>query len=122
MLSLRLRKWRRWLILTGVLVGPLIVLFVVGFLWEEGYLGSHWEQYGIVYDPKMKKYRCLDDDAKTLSENLEPPCIVMSSRGNIAMYRHQKECQDKGGEHLQCVREAFHSMLSKRPKPEASTK
>ena len=109
----------------GVFLGLLILLVVIGlsmtlilgaaFVWDEvdGYLGSYWERYRSTYDPKLGVSRCLDENGNLM--DFEPPCLVMTLRGRKAMERHQKTCEENGGEHNDCRQEAFRWVESSRP-------
>ena len=92
---------------------PLAVIFGAAYVWDEGYLGSYWERYRSTYDPKLGVSRCLDENGNLM--DFEPPCLVMTLRGRKAMERHQKTCEENGGEHNDCRQEALRWVESSRP-------
>ena len=101
--------------LASVLLGPLVVVLLGGYLWDEGYLGFYWERYKSTYDPKLGVSRCLDENGE-LADNLEPPCVVMTSRGRNAMDRRTRDCRSRSQKPEACAAEAYEWLLSTRPK------
>lgn len=101
--------------LVSVLLGPLVVVLLVGYLWDEGYLGFYWEHYESIYDQKLGVYRCLDENGN-IEDSLKPPCVVMTSRGRNAMERRVRECRSRSQKPEDCNAEAYEWLLSKRPK------
>lgn len=86
----------------------MVVLLAIGafYLWDEGYFGGYWERAGSLYDPKLKAFRCLDENGEIM-EDLVPPCLVMTGRGYKARERRARECEKKGGNHDACAQESY---------------
>jgi hypothetical protein len=104
-----------WKKLRGVLtvLGVLSIIPLIVYLWDEGYLGSHWKRYDSTNDPKVKAFRCLDEKGDVMDDS-EPPCFVLTVRGRKAMARHQKACEEKGGTQEACYEEAWTWLMSKK--------
>lgn len=100
--------------LASVFLGPLLVVLIGGYLWDEGYVGFYWQRYDSLYDPKLNVVRCLDEHGELA--NFEPPCVVMTERGRKAMERYEVTCEESGGKHDECSRKAYEWLLSKQPK------
>jgi hypothetical protein len=96
------------------IVGPIVVILGASYIWDEGYLGSHWKRYGSMYDPKSEGFRCLDEHGE-LTRDIMPPCLVLTMRGQKAMARHQTACEKDGGNKEACHEGAFQWLVSKQP-------
>lgn len=103
------------LILVGV-PGSLIA-FIIGaeYVYNEGYFGSYWEHRDSIYDPKLGQMRCLDDNGN-LSEDLDPPCVLLTGRGLKTVKRYQKSCEATGILKEWCRKEAWNRVFATRPK------
>lgn len=110
-----MRDFRKSLKILVALLGPLGLALLVGYLWDEGYLGFHWEVRDSIYDPKLGIYRCLDETGQ-LEDKLNPPCLVMTLRGLKAKERREKQCRKTGGEMEACSVESYEWLLSKQPR------
>lgn len=100
--------------LLSVFVGLPIILFGIGYLWDEGYLGFYWDRYDSLYDPKLKVHRCIGDNGE-LSEDMEPPCLVLTLRGQRAQERRAKQCEEAGGDREGCSTESYSWLYSTQP-------
>jgi len=107
-----MKTWLGPLKILVIFFGIPIAVFMGAYLWDEGYLGSYWERYGSLYDPKLKVHRCLNEYGQ-LAEDLEPPCVMMTLRGRKAMERHKIAYVDSGGNPEVCAAQALQWLLSK---------
>lgn len=102
-------------VLAIVIVGVLLSLIVGGFyLFDEGYLGFYWNRLNSVYDPMVKKTRCIDDVGELMT--LEEPCLILTLRGRKAMERFQQTCEKEGGDAEGCSQEAFRWVYAQQPR------
>lgn len=92
------------------------ILLIVGakYVYTEGYLGFHWQRLNAIYDPKLETFRCLDESGQSLMEGMEPPCRILNQRGQNAMKRYEKACEEKGGTHDACRKAAVEWIYSTR--------
>lgn len=102
-----------WKLLFPIFFLPVGVLGA-SYLWDNGYLGSYWKRYNTLYDPRLHAVRCLDENGE-LTDEIVPPCFVMTLRGMKAMDRYKSNCMDNGGKQEDCTSKAYDWLISKRP-------
>lgn len=105
-------------LLTFVLMmgSPIALIVGAGYLYKEGYWGGgYWERRDSIYDPKLNQMRCLDENGD-LSDDLEPPCIMLTGRGLKTFQRYKKSCEDSGLQVEWCRKEAWRRVSETRPK------
>ena len=81
-----------------------IAALVVVYL--SGGFDAYWERQKSVYDPLLKKYRCMEIGERRLMEG-EPPCAALTVAGRRALESRTEECEKRGGEHDKCLGQAY---------------
>jgi hypothetical protein len=106
-------------VLSVLVVFPAVLL--VGYLWDEfgDRWGPYWERLESIYDPKLKAMRCLDENRELI--DMEPPCLVMTSRGHRTVNQWQNECERNGGNEEVCMRQAVERLTEYQPGKKVSS-
>ena len=108
---------RRKLVICVIIIG--IVSSYAVMLKKAGFFEpTYWEKHRVVYDPLLKRDRCIDKISGELME-IDPPCAVLKMNGQEAITMRKDKCIHDGGSADACYKESLKWMMSKLEKPKS---
>jgi hypothetical protein len=105
--------------LLALVLGTTISLWLTIYLYEQGFLTDYWEPRASLWDPRLKIYRCLDENGQIDKADRQSPCSVMTLAGQRFGERRIAKCMAAGGNEQQCTEEAWRWVYSMRPEERA---
>lgn len=89
-----------------------VIAIIAFFRATNGFSPSLVEKHKAIYDPMLKKYRCIDKDTGEMMD-LQPPCIQPTKAGLEAVLEKQRKCEERGGNPDRCFSIASQWLFAK---------
>ncbi len=99
----------------GLMIATVLSVHAVIYVADQGYLADYWEDRESLWDPRLKIFRCLDDQGQIDKADRQPPCSVITLAGQKLAERHMAKCLKAGGEAQRCTHEAWIFVYAMRP-------
>jgi len=105
----------------GVVFLGIIGVYIIMLNGAGFFKPIYWEKHRVVYDPLLKRDRCIDKISGEIME-LDPPCAILTMKGREAVDKRKDKCVRNGGAKAACDKESQKWIMSQLEKPKLPQK